>query len=119
MFKDGLQNLSCNILRKTALDILPLSFRREICDLTCIYFLKCKITHFDIDHYVSFNVTHGRPTTRLSSDPHMLSVSRCKTESHKSVYFQRIVPIWNQLPSEAISDTSHLSFKSQVSILQS
>ena len=93
--------------------VINLSFKREICDL--IYCFKCKITHFDVDRYVSFNVTHGRPTTRLSSDPYMLSVSRCKTESHKYFYFQLIVPIWNQLPFVARSDASLLSFKSQMS----
>ena len=118
MFKEGLQSLSCIILRKTKsrldrLDILPLSFRREISDL--IYFFNCTITHFNIDRYVSFNVTQGRPTTRLSSDPYMLTVPRYKTESHNYFYFQRIVPIWNQLHLAARSAISLSLFKSQVS----
>ena len=54
--------------RLDRLDILPLSFRREITDL--IYFCNRKITHLNIDRYISFNVTQGRPTTRLSSDPY-------------------------------------------------
>ena len=118
MFKEGLQSLYCIILRKTKLrldrlDILPLSFRREITDL--IYFFNCKITHLNIDRYVSFNVTQGHPTTRLSSDPYMLTVPRYKTESNNYFYFQRIVPIWNQLPLSARSAISLSLFKSQVS----
>ena len=40
---------------------------------------------FNINRYVSFNVSQGRPTTRLSSDPYMLTVPRYKTESHHGV----------------------------------
>ena len=71
MFKDGLQNVSCIILRKTiSYDWIVLKFYRCLLGEKFVIFFKCKITHFDIKLIVvSFNVTHGRPTTRLSSDP--------------------------------------------------
>ena len=75
-----------------------------------MYFFKCKITHFDINRYVSFNVTHGRPTTRHSSDP--LCYLFLGLKLNHTIFFQRIVPIWNQLLLVATSDTSLLSFKS-------
>ena len=65
----------------------------------------------NVERYVSFNVTQGRPATRLSSDPFRLSVPRCKTESRKSFYFQRTVPMWNQLPLSVRSNVSLSAFK--------
>ena len=88
--------------RLTSLDLLPLSSRRELNDLN--FFYRCKLGQYDLDvnKYVVFNSDNqqNRPTTRLSSDHLALSFQRCKTESHKQSYFNRIVPLWNQLPLE-------------------
>ena len=66
---------------------LPLSFRREIIDLT--FFLKCKLELCDLNFYnfVVFNSTfQNRPTTGSSADPLLLILKRCKTESHRASF---------------------------------
>ena len=60
--------------------LLPLSFRREIIDLT--FFLKCKLELCDLNLYnfVVFNSTlQNRPTTGSSADALLLILKRCKT----------------------------------------
>ena len=71
--------------RLSKLKLLPLSFRREIIDLT--FFLKCKLELCDLNlnSFVVFNSTlQNRPTTRSSADPLLLIPKRCKTESHRA-----------------------------------
>ena len=72
--------------RLLSLEMLPLSYRREIQDR--LYFFKCKAGHYDTNWntFVQFN-SKGRPTTRLSLDPFKLSIPRCNFESHKAFYF--------------------------------
>ena len=56
--------------RLSNLKLLPLSFRREIIDLT--FFLKCKLELCDLNlnNFVVFNSTlQNRPTSRSSADP--------------------------------------------------
>ena len=102
--------------RLSKLKLLPLSFRREIIDLT--FFLKCKLELCDLNlnHFVVFNSTlQNRPTTRSSADPLLLIPKRCKTESHRFSFFNCIVPLWNQLPLTVRSTVNMASFKSQLS----
>ena len=102
--------------RLTKLNLLPLSFRREILDLT--FFFRCKMELYDLNlnHFVVFNSTlKDRPITRSSADPLLLIPKRCKTESHRASFFNRIVPLWNQLPLTIRSTVNMSSFKSQLS----
>ena len=98
------------------LDLLPLTLRRDKCDL--LFFYRCKEGHYDINinNYVEFSNRHGkdRPTTRSSSDPFRLKIHRCKTEAHMNFYFNRIVQLWNQLPFQTRSAGSFSLFKSGV-----
>ena len=74
--------------RLSKLKLLPLSFRREIIDLT--FFLKCKLELCDLNlnNFVVFNSTlQNRPTTRSSAAPLLLIPKRCKTESHRASFF--------------------------------
>lgn len=102
--------------RLLELSLLPLSFRREINDL--LTFFRCKNNMYDLslDNFVVFNSDiQGRPTTRSSSDPLLLIQQNFKTFSHKITFFNRIVPIWNQLPLHIRSSPSLVSFKHHVS----
>jgi hypothetical protein len=85
--------------RLETLSLLPLSYRREILDLLFLFHCIHKQYDFDLNKFVQFN-THGRYGTRSASDHLKLKVQHCFTESHKMSYFNRIVPIWNQLPSK-------------------
>ena len=85
------------------LNILPLTYDREIKDL--VFFYKSKYGSLDINvsEHVSF-VRHGH--TRLS-------VPLCKTKTYQASYFNRIVKLWNIISKEVSprSFTSPMSFK--------
>ena len=101
--------------RLVKLDLLPLSLRREICDVNL--FQRCINGHYDmlLDNFVVFNTpVQDRPIARSSSDHLKLIPQRCRTESHQLSFFHRIVPIWNQLPFHIRSALSFSSFKTQV-----
>ena len=101
--------------RLNTLNLMPLSFRREIGDL--VFFFRCLHGDYELDtrDYVSFVSPTGMHT-RSASDTFKLKVNFCKTESHKMFFFNRIVPIWNQLPLAARSSVVVLlDFKAKVS----
>jgi len=103
--------------RLTSLDLLPLTLRRDKFDL--LFFYRCKEGHYDLDinNFVEFrNNKNGQdhPTTRSSSDSLKLKPKKCKTEAHMVFYFNRIVPLWNQLPLCTRKADSFSMFKAGV-----
>jgi hypothetical protein len=92
------------------LKILPLSFRREIADLTYLY--KC--IHHIIDVDFTDVLTFSSPTQTRSSDVNILKVQRTRTEAFKLSYFNRAVFLWNHLPFEIRCCTSLATFKSKL-----
>ena len=79
--------------RLLALNLLPLTFDRELKDL--IFFYKClnNLTDLNVKDFVSF-ACHCR--TRLSSS-YNLKTPLCKTSTYQSSYFNRIVKLWNYI----------------------
>ena len=104
--------------RLTSLKLLPLTLRRDKFDL--LFFYKCKEGHYDlnIDNFTEFSVRNGlgHPTTRSSSDSFKLKSQFCKTEAHIAFYFNRIVPLWNQLPLSTRKAGSFSIFKFGVGV---
>ena len=102
--------------RLLTLNLLPLSYDREIKDLT--FFFKAMYGYYDLNiyDYVSF-VSHSR--TRNCVNPSlMLKVPSCKTSTFQSSFFNRIVPLWNYVcrtaqPSDLRSLTMFRSFLSR------
>jgi hypothetical protein len=102
--------------RLLALNLQPLSYDREIKDLT--FFFKATYGYYDLNvcDYVSF-VSHSR--TRNCVNPSLtLKVPLCKTSTFQSSYFNRIVPLWNRMcrtakPSDLSSLTMFRSFLSR------
>ena len=88
--------------RLLALNLLPLTFERELKDI--IFFYKClnNLTDLNIKNFVSF-ACHGR--TRLSSSYSLAPL--CKTSTYQSSYFNRIVKLWNYICK--LSPPSNLS----------
>ena len=102
--------------RLLSLNLLPLSYDREIKDLT--FFFKAMYGYYDLNvfDYVSF-VSHSR--TRNCVNPSlMLKVPSCKTSTFQSSSFNRIVPLWSCVcraiqPSDLRSLTMFRSFLSR------
>ena len=79
--------------RLLSLNLLPLSYDREIKDLTFFYKALFGFVNVDLSNFVSF-VNHGRTRLSRSSDK-ILQTPLCKTTTFQSSYYNRIVKIWN------------------------
>ena len=97
--------------RLLALNLLPLTFDREIKDLVFLYKGLFGYLNVNISKYVTF-VSHGR--TRLSNtSKYILQGQICKATTFQSSYYNRIVKIWNIVCKNICFDTvsSPSSFK--------
>ena len=85
--------------RLVNLNMLPLTMRRELNDIT--FFWKCLHDMYSVDlsHYVNFSGSNTIHSTRSTTDTAFLMVPPlCRTEGFKRSFFNRIVPLWNSLP---------------------
>ena len=84
--------------RLLKLNILPLSFRRDILDLK--FFYKCFVGKYclNVRKYLQFTCEHYNRNTRFSSDPYLIKYPFCKTKTFRNSYFNRIIYSWNRLP---------------------
>ena len=99
-------NMSYN-QRCSALNLLPLSFRREIADAVYLF----KYIHEPRNYAISRNFVSFVPSnTRLRSASHgrLLKQPFSRTVTFENSYFNRVVHIWNSLPRH-IRDCSDLN----------
>ena len=102
--------------RLQMLNLLPLTYDREIKDLTFFFKLLNGFYDLNISNFVSF-VSHNR--TRNCENPSLvLKVPSCKTSAFQSSFFNRIVPLWNRVckiacPADLRSLTMFKSFLSR------
>ena len=101
--------------RLVALDLLPLSYDREVKDIVFFFKAYYGYTKLDVNQFVSF-VGHGR--TRSSQIQNVLRVPFCKTSTFQSSYFNRIVKLWNNVcklvdPATFVSPASFSHFLKQ------
>ena len=95
------------------LDMIPLSYRREINDL--VFFYKCHnhVCDVNVSEYVRF--THNNAhSTRSTVDISQLCVPKCHTEAGKRLYFNRIVALWNCLPHNVRNAKSVAIFRKEI-----
>ena len=85
--------------RLIKLNLLPLNYRREYLDIC--FFFKCfnGIYNTNINKFVTF-VRNNGICTRSMSDATKLQVPITNTLRDQKSYFNRIVFLWNELPSE-------------------
>ena len=100
------------VQRLIELNLLPLSFRREIMDMT-LYF-KSLVGLGNAQLLVQTRVTENRSTRRTSTNGNTLYGQRCNTETFKHSYFNRLVPIWNNLPIQIRNSMSLPEFKAKI-----
>ena len=79
--------------RLPTLNLLPLTYDREIKDLTFFFKLLHGYYDLNVSDYVSF-VSHCRTRNR-ENPPLMLKVPSCKTSTPQPSFSNRIVPLWN------------------------
>ncbi|CAB4006426.1 Hypothetical predicted protein, partial [Paramuricea clavata] len=89
--------------RLSSLNLLPLSYDREMKDLTFFYKALFGFINVNLSNYVSF-VSHGRTRLSLSSE-YILQNPLCKTTTFQSSYYNRIVNICNTVSQEVSLDS--------------
>ena len=93
-------------LRLIKFNLLAISYLPELKDL--LFAFKCKQGYFDVDisQYFTFS---SQPSSRTrSSQANMLLPNFCCTSLFRASFFNRIVFLWNGLPS-SIRDISSVS----------
>lgn len=98
--------------RCTLLEILPLSFRREIADL--VFCFKCLKGVINVDFSEELVIAQPVRPTRSMNNGCLLKDSLCRTEHFKSSYFKRIPILWNELPGELRNCDSVHVFKAKL-----
>lgn len=99
------------VQRMIELNLIPLSYRREILDLMLYFKAKLGLGSIQLlDH------TRDAPqrNTRSSARGPQLQERTCKTETYKHSYFNRLATLWNQLPPEIRAAKSLYEFKAKV-----
>lgn len=94
------------------LEILPLSYRREIADMTFLYKCFFKLNDFDIHTFIDlYEQDTGRRTGNCGL---LLRMPKVRTETFKMSYFNRISMEWNMLPLLVRSSPSLRIFKNRL-----
>ncbi len=92
--------------RCAKLHILPLSYRREVCDL--MFLFKCVNNVYDINvtNYIHFSSTNNNTMLRSSKKGTLLKGRKCN----------RIVKLWNSLPQDVRQSANLRAFKKGVAM---
>jgi hypothetical protein len=96
------------------LNLLPLSYRREIMDLTYMY--KYLNGALDVDYGATVTMANIHPSLRSSSHGFKLQSSLVRTEAFKHSYFNRVASLWNALPCELRHCDNLQYFKDRVNL---
>ncbi len=95
------------------LGLLPLSYRREICDL--LFFFKCINGLYDVDANSSIRVSNN---ARLRSGNSVLIFNQviCNTVTFQSSYIPRTIRLWNSLPRVIRQCSDFVQFRKEVKL---
>ena len=96
--------------RCAILNILPLSFRREICDLVFLFKYFKGFINVDFNSFIEVSSTN----VRQHSGPTVRCPSRARTETFINSYFHRVSRLWNILPNHIRSSTSVAVFRNNL-----
>ena len=94
------------------LNLLPLSYRREINDI--LFLFKCMQGTYNVNIDTYIDSVPANTGLRSSSRGILLRSRRTRTESFKHSFFNRVVHIWNSLPENARNCTDLIVFKRMV-----
>ena len=92
------------------LNILPMSFRREISDLVFLH--KCIHGVYDVDINENLEFVTVQSRLRSGNQGTLLRNQRVATDTFKYSYFNRVVRMWNALPRNLRDCLDFKTFKS-------
>ena len=91
--------------RLSFLKLPTLEHRRLIADLIMVYNILTHNTSINNSPFIL------NPNNHLRGHPLKLVVPITKTNTHKSIFFNRIIPIWNSLPANIVLSNNTTSFR--------
>ena len=94
------------------LELLPLSYRREIADL--IFCFKYLHGFMNVDFSDALHILSSSVCLRSSHNGLLLKETQTRTEHFKSMYFNRLPHLWNILPRDIRDCDNMNSFKSKL-----
>ena len=97
--------------RCVVLEILPLSYRREISDLAFIFKYICNCININLDHIIKFNMSNSRSHPGLTAT---IVTHHPRTETFISSFFNRVCRLWNNLPITIRSSRTTSTFKKKL-----
>ena len=95
--------------RLSAFGLMPLSLRQEMLDLSFLFKCRQGFYSLDLSDFCS-EYCPIRRARRASKGP-LYNLPSCKTETFANSYFNRIVPLWNNLSIELRQCSSFSIFK--------
>ena len=95
--------------RLITLGLLPLSYRREIANLT--FFYKCMNGSYDAEINKFIKRVSYSGNLRSVANGLVFRHNVCRTETYQSSFFNRTVDLWNGLLSNVRTCTTLESFK--------
>ena len=95
--------------RLSACGLMPLFLRQEMLDLSFLFKCRQRFYSLDLSEFCS-EYYPIRRTRRASTGP-FYNLPFCKTETFANSYFNRIVPLWNNLSIELRQRSSVTIFK--------
>ncbi len=96
--------------RLLKLNILPLTFRREILDLTFLFKCINNLNCVELSKHLA-RATPGRGLRSAASDAISFKVPRTRTVAYEASYFVRVSKLWNLLDTDIRLSPSVGSFK--------
>ena len=95
--------------RLSILGLQSLEHRRLIADLIMTFNIISKQNSIGPNYFFKFNTNNN-----LRGHPYKLSVPLTKTNIQKFHFSNRIVSVWNSLPTNVVTSPSTFSFKRQI-----
>ena len=84
------------------LNLIPISYWLELKDI--VFFFNCKVGLYDLD--IGQFIKQPQHQSTCSSSGDFLRPNVCRTTVFRNSYFDRIVIMWNNLPSDIKSSSS-------------
>ena len=98
--------------RCSVLDLMPLSFRREMADLVLLFKYLNNLIDVDFSQYIT--LTPSDTGLRSGSQGCLLSLPLLRTVTFQNSFFNRVVHTWNSLPRYLRDCTDLNVFKSSL-----
>ena len=96
------------------LNLEPLNIRRKKADLILVFKILNGFCNVNKEEWFSTVGSESIRATRLSSYPLNLKKKKFRTEIRKNFFTNRVVDVWNKLPTSIKDSRSVIEFKNKI-----